>query len=51
MVIEGQVLVRVIRKGEDQELSMFAFGAFDFQAYYYSRLYSNQGPGPGVSNS
>ncbi|GKE54665.1 hypothetical protein Tco_1489821 [Tanacetum coccineum] len=31
MVIEGQVLVRVIRKGEDQELSMFAFVPLTFK--------------------
>nr|GEX48046.1 hypothetical protein [Tanacetum cinerariifolium] len=42
----GEVLERVIKKGEDEELPLFAFGSFDFQAYYYSGLYSNQGLGP-----
>nr|GEV76591.1 hypothetical protein [Tanacetum cinerariifolium] len=48
MLNGGKVLERVIRIGEDEELPLFAFGAFDFQAYYYSVLYLNQGPGPGL---
>ncbi|GJW36971.1 hypothetical protein Tco_0059891 [Tanacetum coccineum] len=46
MLNGGEVLEHVIRKGEDEELSLFAFGVFDFQAYYYSGLYSHQGLGP-----
>nr|GEV27425.1 hypothetical protein [Tanacetum cinerariifolium] len=45
MLNGGKVLERAIRIGEDEELPLFAFGAFEFQAYYYSGLYSNQGPG------
>ncbi|GKB89178.1 WD repeat-containing protein WDS [Tanacetum coccineum] len=32
MLNGGEVLERVIRKGENEELPLFAFGAFDFQA-------------------
>ncbi|GJU88117.1 hypothetical protein Tco_1300540, partial [Tanacetum coccineum] len=48
MLNGGEVLERVIRKGDDKKLPLFAFGAFNFQAYYYSGLYSNKGLGPGL---